>query len=444
MSQQGAEYDVRFDTAIPTLAEQLIADLGFDLAHDGWFLRDGFGRVAFFTPKAVAVRAARAFNAAAEARLGGYAFPSGALQLTDAASPEGRSVLVRSVRAGDRDWRVRLVDRRLIGRDWLSPPAAVESDAPPILTFGSLKGGVGRTTALFVLATHLARQGKNVLLIDLDLEAPGLSSLAFDPETGSRFGALEYLVESRLREISDEELIHYVGASSLTDRLGAQGRVDLLPATGTETFHHPQTMMAKLARAMVESPSPQGPILLSRQIAAMVRRFATARHYDAVLVDARAGLAELTAAPLLGLGGHIILFGTDHRHTFEGYRYLAAHLGLLAAANEGPEWRDRVHFVHAKASVRSDRLDSFNDQLHDTLADTFYDEDEGEEAFTFSLDEEPAPHSAWVIYQDATFQDGQSLVDPATYDSPIVSAVFGDFLSKAQAVLALQRVGTAP
>src|SRR4051812_6902216 len=43
-----------------------------------------------------------------------------------------------------------------------------------IVTFYSYKGGVGRTFALANIAVLLARRGKRVLIMDWDLEAPGL------------------------------------------------------------------------------------------------------------------------------------------------------------------------------------------------------------------------------------------------------------------------------
>src|SRR5205823_883844 len=43
-----------------------------------------------------------------------------------------------------------------------------------IVTFYSYKGGVGRTVALANIGVLLARRGKRVLLVDCDLEAPGL------------------------------------------------------------------------------------------------------------------------------------------------------------------------------------------------------------------------------------------------------------------------------
>jgi MinD-like ATPase involved in chromosome partitioning or flagellar assembly len=44
------------------------------------------------------------------------------------------------------------------------------------ITFYSFKGGVGRTLALVNFAAQLARMGRKVLLVDFDLEAPGLET----------------------------------------------------------------------------------------------------------------------------------------------------------------------------------------------------------------------------------------------------------------------------
>ena len=50
-----------------------------------------------------------------------------------------------------------------------------------IITFYSYKGGVGRTLALANIGVLLAKRGKRVLLMDWDLEAPGLDRY-FRPE----------------------------------------------------------------------------------------------------------------------------------------------------------------------------------------------------------------------------------------------------------------------
>ena len=43
-----------------------------------------------------------------------------------------------------------------------------------VVTFYSFKGGAGRTMALTNVGLQLAMEGRRVLLVDMDLEAPGL------------------------------------------------------------------------------------------------------------------------------------------------------------------------------------------------------------------------------------------------------------------------------
>jgi cellulose biosynthesis protein BcsQ len=48
-------------------------------------------------------------------------------------------------------------------------------DFPQIFTFYSFKGGVGRSMAVLNVAYAMAAKGRHVLVLDMDLEAPGLS-----------------------------------------------------------------------------------------------------------------------------------------------------------------------------------------------------------------------------------------------------------------------------
>ncbi|AKT37741.1 ParA family protein [Chondromyces crocatus] len=68
------------------------------------------------------------------------------------------------------------------------------------VTFYSYKGGVGRTLALLNVAAILARQGRKVVAVDLDLEAPGfgLSSLTRRPQAEQPRGVSDFLLGRRL------------------------------------------------------------------------------------------------------------------------------------------------------------------------------------------------------------------------------------------------------
>lgn len=62
-----------------------------------------------------------------------------------------------------------------------------------VTTFYSYKGGVGRTMALANVAAVLSEMGKRVLVVDFDLEAPGIPS--YDPFEGARGrpGVVDYV-----------------------------------------------------------------------------------------------------------------------------------------------------------------------------------------------------------------------------------------------------------
>src|SRR5882724_5199890 len=68
-----------------------------------------------------------------------------------------------------------------------------------IYCFYSYKGGVGRSMALANVAEYLYRRGARVLMIDWDLEAPGLENFFLDSETKltdvrSQLGVIDMLL----------------------------------------------------------------------------------------------------------------------------------------------------------------------------------------------------------------------------------------------------------
>jgi hypothetical protein len=66
-----------------------------------------------------------------------------------------------------------------------------------VVTFYSYKGGVGRTMALVNVAVSLAKAGKRVLLVDFDLEAPGLPSFDILSPGRGRRGIVDFIEEYR-------------------------------------------------------------------------------------------------------------------------------------------------------------------------------------------------------------------------------------------------------
>lgn len=248
--------------------------------------------------------------------------------------------------------QIRLLDRRAVGIDWLSAPAAHQPGSIPCFVFASIKGGVGRSTALCVAAAHLSRRGRRVLAIDFDLEAPGIGSMLLQENELPQFGSLDFLVESQVGGFDASLVQDMVGGSYL----GAAGaRVDIIPAIGKVTLDHPQNALAKIARAYLEmQPSGEEELVtLGGKLKKLVELCKATESYDVILVDSRAGLHESTAAAMLALGGEVLLFGTHQPQTFQGYKLLLAHLAQFSF-DPANDWRERLSFVHSKAG-RTDK-----------------------------------------------------------------------------------------
>lgn len=64
-----------------------------------------------------------------------------------------------------------------------------------VVTFYSYKGGVGRTSALINVAAHLASRGERVLIVDFDLEAPGISSFARFAGASQNAGVVDFICD---------------------------------------------------------------------------------------------------------------------------------------------------------------------------------------------------------------------------------------------------------
>src|ERR1700730_7693371 len=64
-----------------------------------------------------------------------------------------------------------------------------------VVTFYSFKGGVGRTMSLVNVGVELASKGRRVLLVDLDLEAPGIPTFDLFASLTETPGIVDYVSE---------------------------------------------------------------------------------------------------------------------------------------------------------------------------------------------------------------------------------------------------------
>jgi hypothetical protein len=420
---------IRYDEALPRFAALIRDTLGVGELYDQVFLRDATGRLTFVVRGPLPAGAGENIRekAAALAPWVDPTMPAATPEdLFDPHLGEPEPGFPEFVVSDAFTGYVRLVERRLVGQDWLRPPQEPVPGLPPIVVFASHKGGVGRSTALAVSAAALSQAGYNILVVDLDLEAPGLGAmlLAEQPE----YGTLDYFVETSLGEVDDE----FIGDLVATSSLAENGQVHVTPAVGAIGDASPQNVLGKIARAYVERVNDDGGIVsFLDRTRDLVTRLCAVNRYDAVFIDARAGLNEATAAAVLGLGAEVLLFGVDTPQTFAGYRYFLAHLQRFRPeASSEKDWRYRLRMVQARAQAGPTSEATFRTQAFEMFSDTVYDEEEGieEEAFNFDYDDVNAPHYAWPILDDANYAEFNPLLRRDQLARHLYDRTFGAFI----------------
>ncbi len=218
------------------------------------------------------------------------------------------------------------LERRLSKQAWLEsagrkPPWPLTESTPPIVTFYSFKGGVGRTTALVSCAWQLARAGKKVVVVDLDLEAPGLGALL---EVKTDRGLIDLLADHLATGACDLD-----GAvAERVDVLGAGGDLVNVISAGALGGSY----LEKLSRLdFVNSNPPAGvkvePSPIEEALRAILDAVKRRLRPDYILLDSRAGLHDLAGLSLHSLAHVDVLVG---RANEQGYRGFDLALQVLA------------------------------------------------------------------------------------------------------------------
>jgi tetratricopeptide (TPR) repeat protein len=253
-----------------------------------------------------------------------------------------------------------------------------------VFTFYSFKGGVGRSMALANVAELLARRGLDVLMVDMDLEAPGLERF-FEGEGGSttaseverRRGMIDLLTSYKdLRDLPrfDEEetgstetnphglVVEPLDAfvTLVSERSDKRGRLQLISAgrRAGEAF----TNYADLVRAFDWD--------------AFYRRFdgeaffdwfreESAQLADVVLVDSRTGITELSGVCTFHLADAVVMFVAPNKQNLEGCALMAESLSNPELVSDGRRGRS-LAILPVPSRIdhsESEQLDVFSEEF---------------------------------------------------------------------------------
>src|ERR1044071_2832658 len=176
------------------------------------------------------------------------------------------------------------------------------------VAFYSYKGGVGRTLALANVAYSLAAHGKRVVLVDMDLEAPGLHDFSeFTLKGRGTKGFLEYAAAYREKgECPDiGPYVHRCRTSPGT------GQLWLMPAGALGTGY--QDRLGEISWRLLHPERGTEPFV-ARLRAALTEKIAP--HY--VLIDARTGLSDIGGLSTHLLADMVVLIFNLTRSSIEG------------------------------------------------------------------------------------------------------------------------------
>jgi cellulose biosynthesis protein BcsQ len=128
-----------------------------------------------------------------------------------------------------------------------------KENLPPIITFYSYKGGLGRTTALACFAAYMAMtKNKKVVIVDCDFEAPGFSNgnYFFVDNRKKVCGVVEYLLDKdflahQTQKPNLQEYAYTVDTSFTKGGSNGEGEIYIIPSGNTKDE---ETYLESLAR----------------------------------------------------------------------------------------------------------------------------------------------------------------------------------------------------
>lgn len=194
-----------------------------------------------------------------------------------------------------------------------------EPSLPRTVTFYSFKGGVGRTTALANVASILAMRGLKVVAIDLDLEAPGLST-AFNLDPQPKYGIVDYFYErSYLPEGIDPEIS--IGEIFGEARVpNATGRLFVVPA-GYLNLDYVSKVDDLHATTVIDGDQSLWSIF-KHEINKQLKP-------DILLIDSRTGINQWGALSLIEAADEAIIFLFPNEQNKQGIELLLESLHSL-------------------------------------------------------------------------------------------------------------------
>jgi cellulose biosynthesis protein BcsQ len=227
------------------------------------------------------------------------------------------------------------------------------------VTFYSFKGGVGRSLAVANVGAHLASTGRKVLLVDFDLEAPGLDTFSeFEPPKSTR-GIVDFVYEYLQTGIAPKA----EDFSYNCEAFSAQGGALWIMPAGVRKEASFAERLASLSWQRLYSE--QDGYLLFEELKSQWQHI---QEFDYVLIDSRTGYSDVAGICTRQLPDSVVILFFPNDQNLGGLKEIVS--GIREEAAEPRRKKIRLHFVTSNIPDLDDedqilarRISQFKQQL---------------------------------------------------------------------------------
>lgn len=213
------------------------------------------------------------------------------------------------------------------------------------VTFYSYKGGTGRSLLLANLATLVARLGRRVVTLDLDLEAPGLHYKLLPGRPTPTAGAVDWLTARRAGRTTPN-LTDLALDVPVPDPLLADGSLTLLPAGRAPSGDYFQLVQDLRLDEWLLTDGVDAFI----DLAAAIRNELSP---DYLFIDSRTGVTASNAVTTRVLADAVVVLTLDSLEQMEGTRAVLRTLQPLTSLQTRKAIN--LHVVHGRSVDDDDR-----------------------------------------------------------------------------------------
>ena len=200
-----------------------------------------------------------------------------------------------------------------------------------VVTFYSFKGGVGRSMALVNVASDLVKRGKKVLIVDFDLEAPGLDTFDTTRSAKQGRGLLEFVCEFRSSgDVQDAQEYMYCAEND-----PAGGQLWVMPAGEQNADYHNRFKSVDWA----ELYENFGGFLLFEDLKEQWR----STGFDYVLIDSRTGHTDVAGICTRHLPDAVVILFFPNEQNRRGLELIVEQ--IRGEASPPRKRKILIHFV---------------------------------------------------------------------------------------------------